>query len=113
MSRSSANFSCFALDLNISPLDWKGHMITVSISIVGIDSANSKNKKLQLNFLQFIKIQKGPQKNKTLIRFIIDIWKYVNKRNVDKLHVHKRLSFSCLLWTLSMQHYSIDGNKPS
>lgn len=33
-------------------------MITVSISIVGIDSANSKNKKLQLNFLQFIKIQK-------------------------------------------------------
>lgn len=48
-------------------------MITVSISIVGIDSANSKNKKLQLNFLQFIKIQKGPQKNKTLIRFIIDI----------------------------------------
>lgn len=33
-------------------------MITVSISIVGIDSANSKNNKLQLNFLQFIKIQK-------------------------------------------------------
>lgn len=33
-------------------------MITVSISIVGIDSANSKNKKLQLNFLQFILIQK-------------------------------------------------------
>lgn len=33
-------------------------MITVSISIVGIDSANSKNKKLQLNFLQIIKIQK-------------------------------------------------------
>lgn len=33
-------------------------MITVSISIVGLDSANSKNKKLQLNFLQFIKIQK-------------------------------------------------------
>lgn len=33
-------------------------MITVSISIVGIDSANSKNKKLQLNFLQFIKMQK-------------------------------------------------------
>lgn len=33
-------------------------MITVSIFIVGIDSANSKNKKLQLNFLQFIKIQK-------------------------------------------------------
>lgn len=33
-------------------------MITVSISIVGIDPANSKNKKLQLNFLQFIKIQK-------------------------------------------------------
>lgn len=33
-------------------------MITVSISIVGIDSVNSKNKKLQLNFLQFIKIQK-------------------------------------------------------
>lgn len=33
-------------------------MITVSISIVGIDSANSKNKRLQLNFLQFILIQK-------------------------------------------------------
>lgn len=33
-------------------------MITVSISIVGIDSANSKNNKLQLNFLQFIEIQK-------------------------------------------------------
>lgn len=33
-------------------------MITVSISIVGIDSTNSKNNKLQLNFLQFIKIQK-------------------------------------------------------
>lgn len=33
-------------------------MITVSISIVGIDSANSKNKKLQLNFLQFILMQK-------------------------------------------------------
>lgn len=33
-------------------------MITVSISIVGIDSANSKNNKLQLNFLQFIKMQK-------------------------------------------------------
>lgn len=33
-------------------------MITVSISIVGIDSANSKNNKLQLNFLQFILMQK-------------------------------------------------------
>lgn len=33
-------------------------MITVSISIVGIDSAISKNKILQLNFLQFILIQK-------------------------------------------------------
>lgn len=90
-------------------------MITVSISIVGIDSANSKNKKLQLNFLQFIKIQKVLvlKKIKHLLGLLLIYENMLIKKNVDKLHVHKRLSFSCLLWTLSMQHYSIDGNKPS
>lgn len=47
-------------------------MITVSISIVGIDSANSKNNKLQLKFLQSIKIQKFcPQKNKLLLGLLL------------------------------------------
>lgn len=87
-------------------------MITVSISIVGIDSANSKNKKLQLNFLQFIKIQKVLVLKK--IKHLLGLLLIYENMLIEKMwiKIHKRLSFSCLLWTYSMQHYSIDGNKP-